>query len=63
MLEGVNSFKGAFKGIPTFENHCLEEKLTFGDPFLPREALRGGIPASLLEPFLGHLSPKIDKVS
>ena len=30
---------------------------------MPREALRGGISGSFLEPFCGHLSPKIDKVS
>ena len=29
----------------------------------PRETLRGGIPGAVLEPFCGHLSPKIDKVS
>ena len=28
-----------------------------------REALRGGIPWSFLEPFCGNLLPKIDKVS
>jgi len=30
---------------------------------VPREALRGGIPPSFSDPFCGHLSPKIDRVS
>ena len=29
----------------------------------PQKARCGGIPSSLLEPFCGHLSPKLDKVS
>ena len=28
VMEGVNSFKS----VSTFENNCLEEKMTFGDP-------------------------------
>ena len=35
MLQGVNSFKGAQPvALLTFKNHCLDGKLTFGDPFL-----------------------------
>ena len=40
----------------SFEARCV-------GALVPHEALRGGIPGSLLEPFCGYLSPKIDKVS
>ena len=34
-----------------------------GNARSPREALRGGISRSFLEPFCGHLSPKVDRFS
>ena len=44
MLEGLIHSKAPILAVSTFENHCLEGKLTFGDPFFDSgtAAERGG---------------------